>query len=233
MLSPGRPCTCGLILIMALGCATSPPTREPAGAPKMPAGPLPRATQSYDTLLARVKRGDATVDYLQFRLAFAESPHYFPYEFGSKSRQAMHTAFASGDHERALAAADSLLAQSFVDIQAHMVAGQSHSARGDKARSAFHFDVARRLLDSIKGYASGNSPESAILVINLLEEYTLLLVEGYKVVSQAGLSCAGNPCDLLTGVNADGKRRSFYFNVAILHGYFERQAAKDSTVTKP
>lgn len=233
MLGPGRPCNCGLILIMGLGCATSPPTREPAGAPEMPAGPLPRATQSYDTLLAGVKRGDTSVDYLQFRLAFAESPHYFPYDLQTKHRQAMRAAYASGDYERALAAADSLLAKGFVDILAHMMAGQAHAARGDRTRSAFHLDVARRLLDSIRGYASGTSPESAILVINLPEAYTLLLVDGYQVVSVAGLSCAGNPCNLLTGVNADGKKRSFYFNVALLHRYFERQAAKDSTLTKP
>jgi hypothetical protein len=234
MLSPGRPSTCGLILMMALGCATSATTRERAALPEMPAGPPPRATQPYDTLLARVKRGDASVDYLQFRLAFAESPHYFPYELNTTTRKAMQTAQASGDFDRALAVADSLLAKSFVDIQAHMVAAAAHWAHGDRTRSAFHSDIARRLLESIKGYASGTSPESAILVINLDEEYMLLLTEGYRPMGVQGLvSCAGNPCDQLTGVNADGKKRSFYFNVAILHRYFERQSTKDSTVTKP
>jgi hypothetical protein len=218
---------------MALSVATPATTQEPAALSKMPAGPL-RATEPYDTLLARVKRGDASVDYLQFRLAFAESPHYFPYPLDTKLRQAMTAAYAARDLESALAAAESLLVRSYVDIQAHMAAASVHAARGDQARSAFHSDIARRLLESIKGYATGNSPESAILVITLPEAYMLLIAEGYTPLGlQRTLSCAGNPCDELIGVNAAGKKRSFYFNVGILHAYFERQAAKDSNVTKP
>ncbi len=63
-----------------------------AQAPQQPGAP------TYDELVARAKTGDANVDYLALRNAYAESPHYDPY--GSKLgelQSEMFQAYRRGD----------------------------------------------------------------------------------------------------------------------------------------
>jgi hypothetical protein len=209
------------------------------GSPRAPsqtglARPLPRSTASYDSLLARLRAGDLTIDYLTFRLAFAQSPHYDPYDFRTDTKKALRAAFAEGDCHKALALADSILATKFVDIEAHLASGECRHRQGDAERANRHATIANGLLESIRTSASGNTPDSAIVVISIDEEYALIAALGFERQTQALTTCAAHPCDAMTVVErASGKTRHFYFNVGIPLGWFQRSLVTDSTARRP
>lgn len=194
------------------------------------ATPLPRTTASYDSLLARLHAGDLTVDYLSLRLAYAASPHYEPYDFGTDSKTAMRAAFASNDCENALPVADSILSRKYVDIEAHIVVAECMKRRGETEKARRHSTIAHGLLESIRTYATGSTPDSAIVVVSIDEEYILLATQGLERTTQAFTSCGGHPCDVINAVErASGKTRYLYFNVGIPFSWFERKFGKDST----
>jgi hypothetical protein len=229
----------GLGGFILAGNACAPASRRDGSSLQVPARasaatPLPRTSASYDSLLARLRGGDLTIDYLALRLAYAATPQYAPYDFRTESKTAMRTAFAAGECRTALAVADSTLARNYVDIEAHVVSDQCMGRLGDHAKASYHGTIARGLIESIRTYASGRTPDSAIVVISIDEEYTILAVQGLERTMQAFTTCGGHPCDAIHAVErGSGKKHSLYFNVAIPFGSFGRSMGKDSTARTP
>ena len=234
-----------IVVAIALGCCviagTACTSASRAGGTPLPGrfpseatSPLPRPAGSYDSLVARLRSGDLGVDYLSLRLAYAETPQYDPYDFRTESRTAMRTAITAGDYGKALVVAESILATNYVDIEAHLASAESMRALGDPSKANYHGAIARGLVESIRTYASGRTPDSAIVVISILEEYMLLASQGLERKMQALTTCGGHPCDLLESVErASGKTRRLYFNVGIPYRSFGRAAGKDSTARTP
>ncbi len=82
-------------------------------------GPQQRGAPTYDELVARAKTGDANVDYLALRNAFAESPNYDPYGSNLRGLQNdMLDAYRRADCAAVVAKADSILAVNFVHVDA-------------------------------------------------------------------------------------------------------------------
>src|SRR6266705_5642230 len=76
-----------------------------AQAPQQPGAP------TYDELVARAKTGDANVDYLALRNAFAESPNHDPYGGNLRGLQNdMQDAYRRADCAAVVAKAGSILA---------------------------------------------------------------------------------------------------------------------------
>jgi hypothetical protein len=71
--------------------------------------PKDRVPDKYQTLLAQLKQGDRTVDFLEIRRAYADSPEFID---GSDpdERKAMFTAFNKGDFSQALEHSKKILA---------------------------------------------------------------------------------------------------------------------------
>jgi hypothetical protein len=78
------PCAWALLILLlsaAVGLAAS--TQEP----KKPVQNSPRT--SYSDLLARVKKGDSTIDFKELRLSYADTSEYNPYGNDRDTRQKM------------------------------------------------------------------------------------------------------------------------------------------------
>ena len=75
--------------------------------------------------------------------------------------------------------------------------------------------TARAILDSILDSGDGNSPESAYVVINIIEEYAVLDHFGLRLTNQSLLNKDGKVYDLVVGTAEDGTERDFYFDVTI------------------
>ena len=69
------------------------------------------------------------------------------------------------------------------------------------------------ILDSILESGDGNSPESAYVVINIIEEYAVLDHFGLRLSSQSLLNKDGRVYDVIVGTAEDGTERDFYFDV--------------------
>jgi len=180
-----------------------------AQAPQQPGAP------TYDELVARAKTGDANVDYLALRDAYAESPNYDPYggKLG-KLQSEMFDAYRRADCAAVLAKAESILAVDFVHVDAHLVAGLCHGKLGNEAAMRRERETARGLIDSILQSGDGKSEASAFVVIQIAEEYSLLGVLGLRPSNQALIHAQGHSYDRFDAkANDTGQQAVVFFNV--------------------
>ena len=180
-----------------------------AQAPQQPGAP------TYEELVARAKTGDANLDYLALRNAYAESPHYDPY--GSKLgelQSEMFQAYRRGDCAAVLAKAESIFAANFVHVDAHLLAGLCHGKLGNEAAMRSERQIARGLIDSILQSGDGKSEGTAFVVIEVAEEYSLLRALGLRPSNQALIHAQGHSYDRFdTQSNATGQEVVVFFNI--------------------
>jgi hypothetical protein len=151
--------------------------------------------------------------FKELRFAYTDTPQYTPYG-GIKTEvgKAMLTAINNNEYKKALEYAEKILKENFVDIDAHMVASTAYSKTGNQEKADYHQAFASGLLMSILSDGSGKTPESAIDVISIDEEYLLLNLFGLERKSAAELHANGHYYDKLTVVDSvSGKTFEMYF----------------------
>lgn len=144
------------------------------------------AAGTYESLVARVRAGDAGVDYRALRYAYAESPVYQPYggDF-DEPRDEMRAAFNAQDCAKVLPAAEKVLNAIFVDITAHLLSGRCFERAGNQAKADFHRTVAKGLMDSIIASGDGKTTMTAFIVVTINEEYDVLSALRWRLVTQS------------------------------------------------
>src|SRR5580698_9342540 len=80
------------------------------------------APSEYATLLATLKAGNTAIDYTRLRLSYVDSPEYKQAKDVSKSEKAMIPAINAKDYKGALKSAEIVLANDYVNMDAHFVA---------------------------------------------------------------------------------------------------------------
>jgi hypothetical protein len=170
----------------------------------------------YATLLASLKAGNTNIDYGRLRLSYVDSPESKQAKDVSKSEKAMIPAINAKDHKEALKNAEIVLANDYVNMDAHFVAFVANRELGATEKAEFHRTVFRGLVDSIIRSGDGKSTEKAWVVINVHEEYVILRVLGLRPSEQSLLNKDGHAYDEMKVKNVeDGIEQTFYFNVDI------------------
>ena len=160
--------------------ARSSPARARQDAPPA-AKPL-----TYDEMVARLEKGDLSVDYTQLRLKYAATPGYEP-EAGTPLIKPMYAALNQKDYKLALDTANTLLKRQYVNIDAHIIASLAYDGLADKSQAEIHHDIAIGLINSILHSGSGASTASPYVVISVAEEYALMRVMGWQPRKQSYL----------------------------------------------
>jgi hypothetical protein len=174
----------------------------------------PAKKNSYEALLERVKKQDATVNFAEFRMAFTETSQYHPYAGDSADRKAMFAALNAKEYEKALAASTKILDENYVDMNGHFGALAAHRNLGHGKEFEFHRFVFSGLLDSLEKSGDGKSPKTAYVVISVDEEYVWFNVKGLRVEDQAKIDDQGHSYDRMTATNSQtGDKITVYFNI--------------------
>ncbi len=175
------------------------------------------------------------IDYAAERIELARSPDYNPYAL-----QLIHNELMNRHHELAqdpdttieeinepLAELESLYplgiqvnftVANFIDYVVSLMEEQgiAESEYADLIELADRRrQKAQAILDSILDSGDGNSPETAYVVINIVEEYAVLDHFGLRLTSQSLLNKDGRVYDVIVGTAEDGAERDFYFDVTI------------------
>ncbi|MGD0893490.1 MAG: DUF4919 domain-containing protein [Terracidiphilus sp.] len=175
----------------------------------------------YATLLAKLKAGDTNIDYGRLRLSYVDSPEYKQAKDVSKSEKAMIPAINAKEYKEALKDAEVVLANDYVNMDAHFVAFIANRELGATDKADFHRTVFRGLVDSIIHPGDGKSTEKAWVVINVDEEYVILRVLGFRPSGQSLINKDGHSYDEMKVKNVeDGTEQTFYFNVDISMKHF-------------
>jgi hypothetical protein len=216
-----RSITLALAICLGIPAAAAAATTPPAArAPVLPADP----ETHYQALLAAAKTAAPNVDWRELRLAYSRRPSFNGLG-GGDAKKRMFEAGETGDCATALAAAKSLLDQTYVDIDAHLVAAFCEDKAGDKAAAQLDRDIGAGLVASVRT-GDGLSPASAFTPIDVDEEYAVMRALGAHVTSQSLLQSGGHAYDALSSVDQAGHQATYYFLV-------DRVLAAESAALKP
>ena len=204
------PFLCALALSPALSAraaneapvATAPSEHAPAAAPADPEA-------RYQALLATAKSSAPYSDWQGLRMAFAERPG-FKLTGQDVMKGEMFKAVEAADCAKALTEAKAVIAEAFVDADAHLVAAYCDEKQGDGAGATLERDIGLGLLKSIET-GDGLSPSSPFTVIDVDEEYALMRAKGLKVTGQALVQRDGHSYDAITAVTDKGESATYYF----------------------
>ena len=165
----------------------------------------------YQVLLAQAKANAPHADWGQLRLAFAARPGFRVFAQSAAKREMLKDA-NSGDCAHALSTAKAVIAEAYVDADAHMVAAFCEDAGGDPTAAKLDRDIGAGLIKSIET-GDGLSPQAAFTVIDIDEEYALMRALGQKVGSQALVQQGGHAYDALQTTDAKGQQATYFFQV--------------------
>lgn len=171
----------------------------------------------YEIALAQAKKDPTSADYGRLRELYSEDPSYAPYVHLTRGYRENHSAlFAAlekGNYKEAIRHAEAILEIDYLDTESHFFIARAYESIGDTKRAAFHRQFFEGVMGSILGSGDGSSPQSAIKVITLTEEWAVLSRLGYPPGgTQATEVHEGVMYDVLGGTHVEtGEARSFYF----------------------
>lgn len=179
---------------------------------------------AYQAELGKAKAAAPNADWAALRLAYSRRPSFTP-SGQSDARRKMLAAAGKSDCAAALPAARTVIAEAYVDIDAHMVAAFCEDAAGDKVAAQFDRDVGAGLIASIQT-GDGLSADSAFTPISVAEEYAVMRALGVRVTDQALIQQGGHAYDMLTAVNRQDQKVTYYFLI-------DRVLAAESAALRP
>jgi hypothetical protein len=179
-----------------------------------PGAATPADSARYRVIAAEVLRGDTTADITALRLLYAK---FGPSEGAPNPAQSFRSARATRSLASRRAILDTLLAAYAGHVRAHMDVERIPRETRDTVRADQEAAIVRAFIASI-GQADGQTPESAMLVTSIDEEYAFLAARSVRRTAQslvhAKTSRGHERFDLLQGVEtATGRARQFYFRL--------------------
>ena len=178
------------------------------------AAPLSAAeSTTYVQLRARVLEGDTAADYTTLRLLYARIPDEGKPSAGS----AFQRARTATDSAVVRATLDTILFAYVGHVRAHRDVGKLYEMRGDSTGARREEAIVRAFVRSIAN-TDGLTPETAMLVTNIAEEYAVMEARGVtqrfsQALVKERTSRGDEAFDVLTGPDSSGKMIVLYFRL--------------------
>jgi hypothetical protein len=173
---------------------------------------------TYRDLVERVQSGDFSIDFRALRMACMQASDCAPR--GSKADLgAMIQAEKDGQYERAAEVAEKLIAEGFVNVEAHASASADYAKLGDVSRAKFHLDVVSGLVRSILDSGDGLTRTTAFEIVCDREIYVTLTAVGMPYLGPGVtysniLDYGGHKYQRVTSRDPkSGKEVDLYFNI--------------------
>ena len=173
------------------------------------------AKQIYETDTKKVRTGDLTFDWKEYRLAASVSG-VSGYDWRAVRARFMKQ-MDDGDTSGALKSASEIQNHNMAEPEGHLLALVVYQKLGRDQDGAFEHKVVESYLNSITATGDGMSSKTAYVVVDVSEEYFFLnVVMGVGMpTSQALVNERGHSFDKLTVKTRDGKEQEIWFNVDI------------------
>ena len=182
----------------------------------------------YESLLAKAKRGEKSLDYAALRVAYSESKDFNP-TVDPKERAEMYKLLKEKKFKEAVKAAEAVHKTNFVDINSHMVLALAYTELKDQAKADFHKNTYLGLVNSIISSGDGETPKTAYVVISVPEEYAILDAFEYKRGTQEVVTENGHKYDVLTVTDTKTNSQvKMYFNIDIVWKGYDKVFPKSN-----
>ena len=160
--------------------------------------------------------GGSGVEYFtKLRMDYSKNPktEYYPMWRVAPEHEELVKAYREGDMDRVILLADSWLKKCPIDADSHLRVAMCFKEKGDLPSYTYHLGIFYGLLQSITASGDGLTPETALKVVSIHEEYSLIQEIGGKLEKQ---SLVKGPCDKMEISRKNGKvKMTLYFDVSI------------------
>lgn len=171
------------------------------------------AQPTYESLLAMARRGDGGLDFTALRMASAARLAKMD-EADPELRKKMFAALHDDRWAAVIETGNQVLAQNYLDIDAHMFVAHAYEKSHQPEKAAPHRTMGDGLMKSILASGDGRTAKTAFVVISVHEEYSVLrhyrLLPGKQDLMTAG----GHSYDVLTAQTGDThEQATVFFNI--------------------
>ena len=170
----------------------------------------------YEKLLEQARRGDSGLDFTALRMAWAARQTELA-QLNAADPDLRKKMFAALHEDRWAAVIElgnQVLAQNYLDIDAHMFVAFACEKSHQPEKAAPHRTMADGLMHSILASGDGRSFATAFVVVSVDEEYAVL--RHYRLASQKQdlVTDNGHSYDVLTAQPHDSQdEATVYFNI--------------------
>jgi hypothetical protein len=182
----------------------------------------------YYSLVKKLKNNDIKIDFMALRLSYTKTKDYMPYGADESAKDAAFDALNKKNYAEALRQAKSVLETNYVDLDAHMLCMIAYREMGNSERYSFHNSVLQGLVGSLYASGDGLTPEQAIVVISVSEEYFILNANGLKTIKSSSMMANGHDYDKMDVENKKtAEKMVIYFNIDIPFGWLNKSLKKE------
>jgi hypothetical protein len=181
----------------------------------------------YYGLVKKLKNNDKNVDFKALRLSYTKTQDYKPYGADDSAKDAAFDALNKKNYAEAVRQAESVLETNYVDLDAHLLCRIAYREMGNLEKYAFHNSVLKGLVSSLYASGDGTTPEEAIVVISVQEEYFLMNANGLKSIKNSSFTANGHHYDKMDVENKKtAEKMVIYFNIDIPYGWLTKNLQK-------
>ena len=175
--------------------------------------PAPAAAQpTYESLLEKARKGDPGLDFTALRMAsaarLAKASAADP-----ELRKKMFEALRKDQLAAVIDIGNQVLAQNYLDIDAHMFVASAYEKNHEPEKAAPHRTMGNGLMKSILASGDGRSFKTAFVVISVEEEYSVLKHYRLRSDKQDLVTADGHSYDVLTAQTDKHEEATVYFNI--------------------
>ena len=182
------------------------------GALAAPAASPVTAKPTYESLLEKARRGDPGLDFTALRMAWADrlaAARPADPELRKKMFEALH----QDQWAAVIETGNQVLAQNYLDIDAHMFVAFAYEKTHEPEKSALHRTMGNGLMKSILASGDGRSFKTAFVVVSVEEEYSVLKHYRLQSDKQDLVNGEGHGYDVLTAETDQHEKATVYFNI--------------------
>jgi len=181
----------------------------------------------YYGLVKKLKNNAINVDFQALRVSYTKTQDYKPYGADDSAKDAAFDALNKKNYAEAVRQAQFVLEKNYVDLDAHMLCRIAYREMGNLEKDAFHNAVLKGLVSSLYASGDGTTPEEAIVVISVREEYFLLNANGLKTIKNSSFTANGHNYDKMDVENKKTAEKTvIYFNIDIPFGWLTKNLQK-------
>jgi hypothetical protein len=171
-------------------------------------------TDSYETLITKLKAGETSIDYRALRRAYAERKDAVGAGSDHVVRRTMSVALAQKRFQDAIKIGEDILATVFISPDTHAALAGAYAELGDAKKAAAHKAIYLGLINSVLAEGNGETPATAYQVVIIEEPFAVVRALNLSVWARAGAVQNGKYYEVLSATDQKtGKIVKLHFNI--------------------
>jgi len=203
----------GLLIMTAPGCETEKVEEE---------NDEPEENNDVDNYLSLALKHleGEDVCFTELRELYVKTPYYDPSD--TEISRSMRGYIDNNELEEAISYIEGVIFKNLVYLDFNLYCRTIYLKEQKTELADFHAQTVTKILNAITASGDGSSPENALDVLSVGEEYAFMDLVGIEYKSQAAIEIDGQMYDVFEVVPGEAyDNEEIYFNVDFIFDYYE------------